>query len=590
MNHAAVNDPEIRKLLERFSEADRQKIIAGAESLKETGDHTVNCEIGQKNDDTGVRFALPEVRGGVVDVKVHREWKIQVNDQHLADQTQTALDALADVNDPPFVFNRARSLVRVVFDENGNPVISVLSEAGVRGILERCAEFVKIKADGSEIPAFPPREVVADIMNLPEWQAITIPPIVGIIEVPILLPDGNVIVKQGYNAATRLYYAPAPGLVVPQLPDLPTKDDIDRAVGLIKEIFVDFPFMDKASRTNMIAILLTAVLRPMIHGPAPMAIIDKPQAGTGATLLSEVVALIATGRPAALMTAPEDEAAWRKAITSTLSQGRNLAIVDNVETKLYAAPLAAVLTSTTWTDRLLGRNDMITLPHNMFWISTGNNLLLGGDLPRRCFWIRLDAKSARPWQRTDYRHPDLLKWVNIERGRILGAIATLARAWILAGRPKPDQAVPKVGSFESWRDTIGGILALCQMPEFLGNLEAMYEQADADTPQWEAFIDRWGSIWPSHPVTVADVQAHITIETNSTNIEYSGSGRLVDLLPDSLADAWAGKKNFSRVLGKALARMNGRSFLNGYSLNKGKTSHNAVTWIVSRKPEKEGSL
>jgi len=365
---------------------------------------------------------------------------------------------------------------------------------------------------------------------------------------------------------------------------------VNRAVGLIKEVFIDFPFMDESSRTNMIAVLLTAVLRPMINGPVPMAIIDKPQAGTGATLLSEVVSRIATGRSAALMTAPEDEAAWRKAITSTLSQGRNLAIVDNVETKLYAAPLAAVLTSNTWTDRILGRSEMITLPHNLFWISTGNNLQLGGDLPRRCFWIRLDAQTARPWQRTDYRHPDLLAWVAIARGKILSAIIIITRAWILAGNPKPDTTVPKMGSFEKWRDIIGGIITFCQMSAFMANLESMYEQADADTPQWEAFIERWGTLWPNHPVTVADVQLHLTTESTSTNIECAGSNRLVELLPDSLADAWTGKKNFSRALGKALSHMNGRVFLNGCTLHKGKLSHSAVTWIVSPKPEKKGSL
>ena len=150
-----------------------------------------------------------------------RPWKVVVNGSTLQAQTEISLDAVAEANDPPFLFNRARSLVRVVFDENGNPFISVLNEAGVRGILERNAAYVKTRADGSEIPTFPPIEVVKDLMNLPEWY--TIPPIAGIVEAPIVLADGGVVLKQGYDKKTRLFYAPTPGLIIPSISDRPGK-------------------------------------------------------------------------------------------------------------------------------------------------------------------------------------------------------------------------------------------------------------------------------------------------------------------------------------------------------------------------------
>jgi hypothetical protein len=453
-------------------------------------------------------------------------------------------------------------------------------------VLERCAEFVRLKADFSETPSYCPMDVVRDLMNLPEW--LTVPPLAGIVECPIILPDGAIISNQGYDKGTRLFYAPDPDLMIPAVPGLPSQTDVENAVKLIREVFQDFPFSDDASRTNMIGTLLTAVLRPLIKGPVPMAIIDKPQAGTGATLLSETVALIATGRPAALMSAPTKEEEWTKKITSALQLGRGLVVLDNIESKIYSPSLALVLTSNTWTDRVLGTNRMVTLPHTMTWISTGNNTQLGGDLPRRCYWIRLDAKSARPWQRTNYTHPELLEWVGSQRGCILNAILTITRAWVLAGRPKPDEKVPKVGGFESWRDLIGGILEYCKIPSFLENLESMYELIDGDTPQWESFVEKWYSIWKK-PVTVAEIQEHLQKESNSTSIEYAGDDHLCDLLPDALADAWAGKKNFSRVLGKALSRMNGRVFLNGLTLQKGKVSHSAVTWVVAE-PAKGGSL
>lgn len=507
--------------------------------------------------------------------------KIIVNDQRLRDITDRALNALIEANNPPFVFVRGRSLVRITVDENGLPIIESLSPAGVKGILERCCEFYRLRAtDAKEVPLSPPKEVVDDLMSLPEWD---IPALKGITECPTIRPDGGILAAAGYDSVTRQYYAPFGGLVLPSIPEHPTQEDIQKSVDLLTEVFCDFPFVDDASRTNMIAVIISFVVRPIISGPVPLAIFDKPQAGTGASLLSEVIALIATGRSAAMMPAPTEEAAWQKLITSMLSVGRNLAIIDNVEAKLYVPSLASILTSSTWTDRRFGRNDeMITLPHSMIWICTGNNVLLGGDLPRRCYWIRLDAHSARPWQRSEFMHPDLEEWVSTHRGEIIAAILTMARCWILAGKPKPDTAIPKMGSFDSWRYTIGGILGYCKVPDFLGNLEAMYELADTDGPQWEAFIVKWHSVFGSKPVTVADLQLHMQRESDSANVAY-GSERLVDLLPDNLADAWAGKKSFVRVLGRTLSKMNGRVFLSGLVFQKGKDAHKVATWIVSAK-------
>jgi hypothetical protein len=516
--------------------------------------------------------------------------KIIVTDERLRDITDRVFTALVDSNNPPSIFIRARSLVRVGTDEHGLPVIEPLTKAAVRGVIERCTEFYLTTSKGNERAIFPPKDVVDDLMALPEWN---LPPLKGILECPVILPNGSILSTVGYDPETRLYFAPAEGLNVPDIPETPTREDVNRALTLIREIFINFPFVDDASRANMIAALMTAVLHPTIPGNVPMAILDKPQAGTGASLLAEVIALVATGRIAAPMTAPENDAEWRKSITSTLQYGRNLIIVDNIESKMQAAPLAALLTSQSWTDRILGRTEIVTLPHFATWICTGNNVLLGGDLPRRCYWIRLDAQNARPWQRTGYRHPDLQAWVKMKRGEILAAILTLTRAWIQAGKPRPADTIPRLGGFEGWRDMIGGILEYCQVPAFLQNLEEMYDQADVDGPQWEVFFEKWHSVWGVRPVTVAEIHALMQKEGDSVNVAY-GSDRLEDLLPDVLADAWSGKKNFARVLGKSLSRMNGRKFLTGLTLRKGKDAHKVATWVVSSKEqpghEKRGVL
>jgi hypothetical protein len=511
-----------------------------------------------------------------------REWKVVVNEMALGEQTDIAIDAISDVNEPPHVFYRAGSLVTIVYNEYGAPTIVSVDAYALRAILERCAMFVKLGAKAHERPVAPPMDVVMNVLaTLPRWH--TFPPLAGIAECP-LTTDGTTTPHRGkgYDPDTMLYYAPAPDLVLPTIPETPSPADILAATRVLLGVFEEFPFADDASRTNAIAAVLTIVLRPSITGPVPLALIDKPQAGTGATLLAEVVALIGTGRTGGVLNVPEDDAAWRKLITSALSAGRTVAIIDNVETKLHAPALAVALTANLWEDRILGKNEMVTLPHRMVWLATGNNIQLGGDLPRRCYWIRMDAHVARPWQREGFRHPDLLEWGKHSRGQILAAVLTITHAWKLAGKPKPDATVPVMGGFGDWRNTIGGILEVAGITGFLANIEAMYEMSDTDGPQWDAFIEKIYQIWKGRPVTVADIQLHMHHEGDALNVAY-GSDRLVDALPDALSDAWLGKKNFARVLGRALSRMNGRVFTNELGLVKGKQDHSVATWQVLHK-------
>ncbi|OPX64734.1 MULTISPECIES: hypothetical protein [unclassified Methanoregula] len=531
----------------------------------------------------------PHIAEGTVPVKdPYREWKIVVPGR-LRDQTLTALDALADVNDPPFVFVRGRNLCRVGYTRDGIPYIEELNEPALRGIIERCCDTVQMIRGGlEEKPIPPPKEVILDILNSPQWGE-TIHPITGIAECPTInLMDGSIREDQGYDPATGFYYAPPPGFMSPQIPDHPTKADVRAAVDLLREIFCDFPFTDEASRTNTIATLISAAIRPTIDGLVPMFILSKNQAGTGAGLVTSCISLVVTGKPASIVTAPDHDEEWRKRITALLSTGRTLALIDNVEDRIRAPSLAAVLTARQWEDRELGRSRTVSYRHTMTWITTGNNIQLGGDLGRRCYMAYMRSNSARPWQREkQWRHPHLERWVLENRSRILSAILTIVRSWVLAGRPTPSAAVPKVGGFERWRDTIGGICEHAGLPEFLWNLESMYDSVDEESRQWEAFFSRWYEIWHSRPITVADLQAQMMREEDSLNVA-SGSDRLADCLPDFLSDALHGKKSFSRVLGRALAKQNGRHFVSGLVFGRGDESHGVATWKLHMQKDQGG--
>jgi hypothetical protein len=240
-----------------------------------------------------------------------------------------------------------------------------------------------------------------------------------------------------------------------------------------------------------------------------------------------------------------------------------------VDHRLQSASLALAVTASTWTDRILGQTKTVTLSVRCTWICTGNNLQLGGDLPRRCYWVRLDAGTAQPWQRSGFRHPDLKQWVRECRGEMLGSLLKIARAWFIAGRPEPEKSVT-LGSFDSWAGTIAGILDHAGIPGFLQNLDRLYEESDPSQLQWEAFLLAMRGSFESRSFTIKEL-----IEAMVTDAGLNQG------LPDELADEDR-KGRLQRRLGRAFSERVGRRYgVAGLHLGKAGTNRNKVVlWRV----------
>lgn len=489
-----------------------------------------------------------------------------------------ALAVLQGSNQPPAIFARGAQLVRAALDEKRGLYIQVIGEAELSGILDRMISWTRVTSKGVTCQDRPPREVVRDILALPaiEWG---VPPLAGVTRTPVFHIDGTIHATPGYDERTGLYYSPDEGFTLPSVPEVPTQADVAAALSLIEEIFVDFPFVGEADRANAYGALLTAVLRPCITGSVPLYLCDKPQAGSGAGLLQRVIGVIALGHEPPLRTLPGGEE-MRKELFSTLKNGTRLQIFDNVEDRLSSPELAAVLTAPVYTGRILGKSEEVTIEVFCFWMANGNNVVIGGDLARRTFKTRIDPQVATPWQREGFKHPDILAWVDENRGKILAAVFTLARAWIRAGKPLPER-VPRVGSFETWRDTVGGILEHAGVAGFMANADEVYLEGDADRLQWETFLQALWDFFGCNPFTAGSV-ASLLMSEDPSRVP------LLEAMPDDLAESFLIKKgSFSRVLGKAFAKINGRHFPGGYCLKQGKRAGSGHTWIITYSPPAE---
>ena len=506
--------------------------------------HAADAAIAQKeNSEPDRRKEQPRVQ-------------IQANDRQLPEITTEAVAALKGWNDPPSMFIRAGALVRIVPDERGRPVIQPVLDHGVRWALGEAADFADAVTAGrstilrSTMPPMPVARNILSSAHLCSW----FPPLLGIIESPAICLDGRLVTEPGYDPQTGLYYSPADGLVLPPIPDRPTPDQVAEATDRVIDTVADFPFVvendgSEASRANAIAALMTPIVRPMIAGRVPLMLFDKPQMGTGASLLAEVIVTIATGSSAAMTQAPTIREEWGKLLLSELSAGRAVIVFDNVTGILAAPELSTAITQRVYNGRVLGRTQTLKVENQPCWIATGINIALGGDLPRRCVLIRMDPKDPRPWlrNRSTFRHPDLLAWVGSERGRIIAAVLTIARAWIRDGRRVPD-GTPLLAVFEDWCECLGGMLSVMKINGFLANLDRQYEEADVEAPQWGAFLEKWHERFGETPLTVAELIAELEKNASAPYIDQTMRG----CVPDEVLEAIAVRGKGNQKLGQLL--------------------------------------
>ena len=455
-----------------------------------------------------------------------------------------ALAAIVKANNPPSIFVRDGKLTRLARDENGAPKLEQMAKAEIRVALERCASFYKQTENGKVIKPAPPF-TIESLGALGEWPEI--PAVEAIVEAPILRPDGSVLDTPGYDTATRLIYEPSADLHLGHIPEKPTKAQAAAAFKFVREeLLADFPFVTPADEANALALLITPIVRANVP-LVPLALVDAPKAGSGKGLLPTIGSLIATGREVPVQSMPESEAEWAKVILSQLDIGSTYFFVDEV-TLLKSTKLAAALTARVYQDRRLGQTEIVRRPQRLTWAVAGNNIALGGDIPRRCYRIRLDPETSRPWVRTgpsegaQWRHPQLAAWALEHRGELLTALLTLARAWYAGGQPAG--VVPTLGSFEPWAETVGGILTYAGAEGFLGNLTELYDENDEASQEWEEFLRAIASAFEGCTFTSKELHERI---------ERSRDRSVRDALPSELADK-DGRTASAKALGQSLRK------------------------------------
>lgn len=500
-------------------------------------------------------------------------------------------------------YQRSGSLVHVVqtdsFDEEemminrplGSPIIHPLTEPRLRELLAQHCQFVRKqrvqKGDVTEEhtePAHPPRWAVQALLARRLWRRVS--RLETVVEAPVLRPDGSVLQEPGYDKRTGILYIPNTRFEA--VPDEPTRQDVDRALGLLREVVCDFPFRKPEHQSAWLSSLLTPLARTTFRGPSPVNLIDANVRGAGKSLLADAVAMLLTGRDAARMSYTRNEEELRKAVTS-IAMGSNsqIVLIDNIRGHFGDATLDRALTSGIWRDRLLGKNVDVEIPLQVTWYATGNNIILSGDLARRCLHIRLESEEERPENRSPdaFRHHPLLPWLEKERGRILPAALTLLRAWWAAGQPR--DKLSGWGSFDGWSQIVRPCLVWLDLPDPADTREDLEDSAEVEACALASLILGLEEFLRlpqlNGQATAAEILRELERADNDEHAELRQA--LADLVPRLKP----GQLPSTRQLGVLLRRHRGR-YVDGACLTQARPEHKTTVWAVRRRRTNDSDI
>jgi hypothetical protein len=461
-------------------------------------------------------------------------------------------------NIPERVFTRAYGLVDIVTDaERGIPVIRMINEDALTAIVNPMCEFfykMKDKSDGLEIEieTRPPTDVVKHILNTQEyWKGI--PVLNGITSCPVIsMEDGSICQTPGYDKNLKVLYVQGTNSVpLLSVPEKPTLEDVKKSVNALNDIISEFFFVERADKANTIAMFVSSVIRTSMSDVMyPMAVVTKPIQGVGASKITRYCQIIRNGTEPDMIKIPHSEEEVEKKLLAAAKEGSDFIAYDNIDGPLYYGTIASQITRTTYTGRILGKTEKITIPFTPIWIANGINVIASGDMPRRCYFIRIDPQTAKPWLKCDWKHKDLDTYVKGHRADLLTAIFTLVRYWIQAGKPAPVKSMPVIGGFETWCNTIGGILSSTEYADdFLANLIKGYETCDSESDEWVEFLTQWYREWNTEPIKVSAIVQNI-----------ENKGKMAYCLPGEIVNAQARGKNVAMVLGIHLKKKMNRIY------------------------------
>ena len=298
---------------------------------------------------------------------------------------------------------------------------------------------------------------------------------------------------------------------------------VEEAKKLLAKIHKEFCFCDKQDYTNAIAALLTPFLRglfPTFSTRTPISFYLANRERAGKDYLAGVVGITYEGYDIEESPISNSENSrsnnteeLRKKLLAAMINGRKRLHFANNKGYINNAVFEAVTTAEKYSDRQLGKNDILTFDNEIDYSLSGNvGVGFTPDFANRSRFIRLhlDIEDANA---RSFDNPNLHKWISENREIILSALYALVRNWMEKGEKKGSV---NFASFPIWAEICGGIMEEAGYESPCSpDKETLALGGDSETQDMKQLFEMCFQRYPNQWIQKSDIKDLINREDGS---------------------------------------------------------------------------
>jgi len=235
------------------------------------------------------------------------------------------------------------------------------------------------------------------------------PQLSGIVMYPVVTQDGKFLTTEGFCSISGLFIGDNLDLAVEDV----NKMTIEKAKEIIADVYDDFPFHNKdVGRSLSATALISAVARKVIT-LSPMFIATSPYPQDGKTQWCFIPQLVLSKTAKSFGLAHGEEEQAKQLVTYFMNDPAVL-IFDNQNGKFRSQILTELLTSGSYSGRVLGSNDQIVLTPRSLIVANGINVAPSSEIATRSMIVEFDRRRSM-----DFKHPQLSNYVLSRRRELL---------------------------------------------------------------------------------------------------------------------------------------------------------------------------
>lgn len=389
-----------------------------------------------------------------------------------------------------------------------------------------------------------------------------------------ILDETRLVSEKGYSREHRAWILAPEGVEIRGT----SKRHAEEALARIDDWLAEFPFDTQTDRDTAVAALLTAAMRASLPH-APGFVVSKPDYGSGASTLCDLINVVLTGRPSAVINASVGRAEVEKNLDSAQLAGLSSLVIDNVvdgET-FNSIALAQVLSQPTRQIRILGKSEVISAPCMQMVLVNGNNIRIGDDLVRRFMRIHLDPRCESPHRR-EFKRPDLIVQAQRERTAILSDLYTLVASYV----SQAPLELPTLAGFQEWSRLVAAPLV------WLGRISPLESQKKIENEDdkrggLRGIMRCWAELFGDKAITIPDALED-DLDGNSTTRR-----EMKELLTELCGEGKGGTGLSPKRVGRWLRGTVGR-MMDGMAFEEAGTAHGGLKLWRLRGAQRENWL